>query len=343
MTKFIRACQRGDIVAAQALIGRFPLHQKSHKGYTALDEAVKGGHEAVVRLLVGHGAPLHKSLTVAMDHNRADLVRVLIELGADVHTMNAACITPLTYAVLRGRADILELLMTRGISPETCLSSCIRMLNDLSWVVSGQTKQATMNYIQATCLKLLPMATSVNKLYGRQTPLEHAVHTRNEEIMAHLLKRGAYGVLPASHFESVPLEHATTTIDEHCVICLSSYSQAPVQVEACGHIFCGQCLQQAVSADRRQCCAPGCHENLDHLRLMSGQDISDHLHMKQKVEKHQKREDETIAYLRQELDMLESLPEKNDTVIKTIENTKKRKREIEERGRVERSQIRARY
>lgn len=340
MTKIIRACQRGDIAVVQSLIGAYSLRQKSRKGYTAMDMAVKGGHEAIVRLLARHGATLHKSLAVAMDHDHADLVRVLIELGADVHTMNAACITPLTYAVLRGRLDILELLMARGISSETCLSNCIRMLSDQSWVVSGQTTQATRNHIQETCLKLLPMVTSINKLYGRQTPLEHAVYTRNEDIMAHLLKRGAYGVLPASHFESVPLEHATTDIEEHCVICLSSYSQAPVQVKACRHIFCGQCLQQAVSADRRQCCAPGCHEKLDHLRLMSRQDIADHLHMKKKIEKHQQREDETIAYLRQELDMLESLPEKNDTVIKTIEHTKKRKREIEEQGRIERKQIR---
>lgn len=343
MTKFIRACQRGDVATAKALIGRFSLHQKSRKGFTALDEAVKSGHEAMVRLLVSHGAPLHKSLAVAMDHNRANLVRLLIELGANVHTMNAACITPLSYAVLRGRVDILELLIARGISPETCLSSCIRMLNDPSWVVSGQTKEATMNYIQETCLKLLPMATNVNKLYGRMTPLEHAVLTRNKEIMAHLLKRGAYGVLPASHFQSVPLEHASTNIEEHCVICLSPYSQAPVQVEACGHIFCGECLKQAVSANRRQCCAPGCHETLDHLRLMSRQDIADHLDMRRKIKKHQQKEDETIAYLREELDLLENLPEKNDTIIQAIANTKKRKREIEERGRKERNQIRARY
>ena len=47
----------------------------------------------------------------------------------------------------------------------------------------------------------MPMATSINELYGTKTPLEHAVRTRNEKIMAHLLKRGACGVLPASHFE----------------------------------------------------------------------------------------------------------------------------------------------
>ena len=343
MSTLIRACKRGDVAAASAIIGACPNLHSTRKGVQALKMAIKRGHSPVVNLLVSAGAHLNKSLAMAMKYNRADLVLDLIKLGADIHTMNDACITPMPFAAQRGRMDILELLMARGISPEVCFSNCIRMLNDPSYVVPGQTRQTTMKHIEHACLALLPLVSDVNRFYANCTPLELAVLTRNEHIMAPLLQRGAYGVLPASHFQSVPLEHASTNIEEHCVICLSPYSQAPVQVEACGHIFCGECLQQAVSANRRQCCAPGCHETLDHLRLMSRQDIADHLCMKRKVKKHQQKEDETIAYLREELDLLENLPEKNDTIIQAIANTKKRKREIEERGRKERNQIRARY
>jgi ankyrin repeat protein len=86
-----------------------------------LDEAVRGEHAGVVRILLEAGAevnlrggwdimPLHRA---AHDGNEA-VVRVLLEGGAEVSAMDRCHNTPLNYAVSFGRQAVASLLVSAG-------------------------------------------------------------------------------------------------------------------------------------------------------------------------------------------------------------------------------------
>jgi ankyrin repeat protein len=55
-------------------------------GLTALQAAVEGGHTNLVKMLIEKGADVHAALRVAAEKGHTDLVRMLIEKGADVNT-----------------------------------------------------------------------------------------------------------------------------------------------------------------------------------------------------------------------------------------------------------------
>lgn len=59
------------------------------------------------------------ALTVAAEGGFADVARVLVEAGADIHVVAEDNHTALTYSFARGHSDIVELLLRSGADPNS--------------------------------------------------------------------------------------------------------------------------------------------------------------------------------------------------------------------------------
>ena len=129
----IRLIRTGDAAGLRDLLGREPelAHIRSScretlLGMVAEPEAfgVRLGRELgvsrdVVGVLVEAGSELEGPLNIAASHNRVELVRLLLEAGADRHARDKTyCITPLQAAIYHGAAEAADLLAEGRISPD---------------------------------------------------------------------------------------------------------------------------------------------------------------------------------------------------------------------------------
>lgn len=95
---------------------------------TALCDAVEGGHEEIVKILLESGAdpdspkdpgcfaPLH----LAAAHDEVEIIRLLLLNGADENLQNASGTTPLHVAVQGGHVEVAKALVVAGADLHFC-------------------------------------------------------------------------------------------------------------------------------------------------------------------------------------------------------------------------------
>lgn len=117
------ACASGDLERVRHFIAEAPAQQFSPDGFSALGLAVFFGHAAIARLLVERGAdvnaPSRNSILVAPLHSAVaagslELVKLLLEHGADADPVEFLGATPLHSAAAMGSVDIIEVLLAHG-------------------------------------------------------------------------------------------------------------------------------------------------------------------------------------------------------------------------------------
>lgn len=123
-TALMRAARAGQAGALDLLLahGADP-NLKGESGRTALHEAIFGDANALcIRRLIEAGADvnaqydrLHTALGSAAFFGQTEIVRILIESGADVNLPD--WLSPLDSAVYEGHADVVRLLLEAGASP----------------------------------------------------------------------------------------------------------------------------------------------------------------------------------------------------------------------------------
>jgi hypothetical protein len=126
------AIRAGDAAALASLLDAQPeLAGHVHNGaWTTLLEAIAqpdvigdglhvdlGTDPRVVQLLADRGADLEGPLNLAACFNRAELVRLLLDAGADAAPDPSRGLTPLETAIFHGAREAAGLLAERGISP----------------------------------------------------------------------------------------------------------------------------------------------------------------------------------------------------------------------------------
>ncbi len=115
------AARKGDLAQVQLLLGAgVPVNIKSEYGATALSFAADKGHLDLVKFLISHGAEVDVTDTFyqstpiiwAAYNGRAEVVRVLVEAGADASGA-------LGMAVERDKLEVVRALLDSGkLKPE---------------------------------------------------------------------------------------------------------------------------------------------------------------------------------------------------------------------------------
>ncbi len=134
------AVYRKDTTALRTLT-RARLAQADRDGRTPLVHAILAddADAAIVGLLVARGADVNRAdagqrwtpLHFAARDQRADLVRLLLDAGADVDPVDSFGNTPLWRAVMtaQGNLDTVHLLVARGADPRRANASDISPLD----------------------------------------------------------------------------------------------------------------------------------------------------------------------------------------------------------------------
>ncbi|XP_028280656.1 B-cell lymphoma 3 protein homolog [Parambassis ranga] len=119
------------------------LERRNYEGLTSLHLAVRSGHKDLVRMLLDAGADINamdvKSgqtpLIHAVENNNTDMVHFLIENGCDVNSQSYSGNTALHSACGRGQVDTVRLLLKSGAD-----SSIKNYHNDTPVMVTNNKK-----------------------------------------------------------------------------------------------------------------------------------------------------------------------------------------------------------
>jgi uncharacterized protein len=118
-----RSAIKGDTEQVKTLLTNGASVDYRHGGWTVLMFAVKEGHVIVVQQLLDSGANPNVAsknedgatpLTIAAEHGRLEITKILLNKGADINFQNAHGNTPLMYAAENNYPEVAEVLLNAG-------------------------------------------------------------------------------------------------------------------------------------------------------------------------------------------------------------------------------------
>ncbi|CAI6095224.1 unnamed protein product [Clonostachys chloroleuca] len=194
---FWAAAEYGHAKVLEVLVGRshFTINEvaENDQGDSLLIGAVKGGSLDAVELLLNAGIelisyPRQSALGYAVVLGREDMVRLLVERGADIASVDALHKTPLCYAVENGRTPVVRLLLEMGAAsaPHGFTKKDAYSRTPLSYA-------SEKGYVKIVCM-LLPTCNREDlemPNQGLRTPLSFAAEIGNDSVVKCLLDSGA--------------------------------------------------------------------------------------------------------------------------------------------------------
>ena len=178
------AAQIGDLDAVQMLVkAGAEINPSNPKRTAVLHDAVEFGQVDVVRFLLANGAQVdapyggETALFSALHHRRQDLLKLLIEAGADVNVRNAQGYTPLMIAAQDDNLSLVRFLHGAGARFSSPQEELLYMASD-----------GSVDDIR----RILAQGTNVNWHYGGGvTPLIAAAQNGQTAAVKCLLAAGA--------------------------------------------------------------------------------------------------------------------------------------------------------
>ncbi|HOD66373.1 MAG TPA: ankyrin repeat domain-containing protein [candidate division Zixibacteria bacterium] len=220
-TRLHTAVFRGDTVLAGALVAAgLAIDARDNWGVTPLTNACWGTVD-MVRWLLDHGADVnartdstHTPLSIAVLAGHADLVRLLVGRGADVNYHGRLSGPALQSAAVQGNDEIAGILLQAGADPEFTDADYGRTMLHIA-AIRGDSALARVLLDHG-----VPPAAQDRS--GR-TPLYYAVHYANPSVAALLRDAGA-APLPAESEADPPDLLAATLGEKEAVVWYLNHS-----------------------------------------------------------------------------------------------------------------------
>ena len=173
--------------------------------------AAQGGHEAVVRLLLGKGTRVSSQTTIdgvtalhaAAFNGHAAVSRLLLEHGADVSSKTNDGRTPLHFAAYRGFKEVIQLLLEHGADVSATSTDGATPLHQSAYQGSETVARVLLEH----------GADVTAKTSDGATPLHFAATSGHDAIARLLLTYGA-GLLAKKKTGQTP-EDLATARSEH--------------------------------------------------------------------------------------------------------------------------------
>ena len=184
------AARKGDVERVREILDAHPerLEARDAAGLTALNWASRGVHEDLVRFLVERGAdvnareasgvmPLHSLIF----RGERDLVELVVARGADVNARLAQGQTPLLFAVQGGFTGIADILLKNGADPEAG-----DLLGNTPLLLAASHGREDLVEL------FVSRGADVDAVNGRgTTPLDAALREGHEAVVKRLEEAGA--------------------------------------------------------------------------------------------------------------------------------------------------------
>ncbi|GAB0092386.1 Ankyrin repeat [Sergentomyia squamirostris] len=189
-TPLMYACAGGHVAAVRELLAHGAnVEDHNENGHTPLMEAASAGHVEVAKILLEHGAGINthsnefkeSALTLACYKGHLDMVRFLLEAGADQEHKTDEMHTALMEASMDGHVEVARLLLDSGAQ--------VNMPTDS--FESPLTLAACGGHVDLAML-LIERGANIEEVNDEgYTPLMEAAREGHEEMVALLLSQGA--------------------------------------------------------------------------------------------------------------------------------------------------------
>lgn len=189
-----KAVRDGDIAKVKALLEKNPelVSASLENGMTPLLLAAPRGEMELIKLLVDSGADVKAAypngftvLDTAVYLGNKEAVKLLITKGADVNTKSKSGTTPLLFSITRGHKEILDILIKNGASLDVTDKTGSSPL--LLAVLAGNKTMVEI---------LIDKKVDINAANSRgSTPLSVADREGYKDIVDLLLAKGAENTL----------------------------------------------------------------------------------------------------------------------------------------------------
>lgn len=164
-----------------------PINDMDEGGLTALFRSSESGHEAVVKLLLQHGADPNAAnmgpspLSIAVRRKSWAVAELLTKNGADTNVYDETGETPLLRAATGGHAAVVMRLLRHGADPNRC--------SHFGW---SPLLKSSMNGHEAVARLLLESGAEIDAAdKSGRSPLWWASCSRHEATAMLLLEKGA--------------------------------------------------------------------------------------------------------------------------------------------------------